>query len=194
MLIVVSVYSILDFTPAFCSDDNPVIKKVEGEYILVLPKMMKKALQNYDPIFTSWRQNDYLPSLLDSYTFLVNQAPFAVIGDFNGDKVLDVVSSGHNKDNDLLVCILSNGRKFKVVEIERYPLTDPKKEWYGMGDHREHGLWVYLTFISQGKIKSPYEKRSLKLKTDAFEWNAFEKASVLYYFKGDEFLKYQTND
>lgn len=193
-LITIFVYFIFGSALVFSGERNPVIKKIDGEYIIILPEAMEEALQGYDPEFILRRHSDYLPSLIKHYPFSIKQTPFAVIGDFNGDRILDVVLEGHNRSNDLLICILSYAKSFKIVEIKRNRLTNPKEEWYGMGNHKEYGLWVYLTFVPPRKIDSPFEKRPLKLKTDAFELNWFEKASVLYYFENDNFLKYTTGD
>lgn len=174
---------------------NPVIKKVKGEYVVVLPKVMREDLQEYDASFTTWNQNDYIPSLLKYYKFSTKQIPSAVIGDLNGDEILDVVLQGHNKNNDLLICVLSNGKNFKVAEIRKYlRLTDPKKKWLGVMGHKEYGLWSYLTFTPSGKVGSPIEEKPLDLKTDAFEFSRYEKASTLYYYKDGRFLEYSTGD
>jgi hypothetical protein len=45
-----------------------------------------------------------------------------------------------------------------------------------------------------GRFKFPYESGALIRKTDAFMVNYFERASVLYYFRGGQWLQYIVSD
>jgi len=175
--------------------EKPTIQLVNGEHVLSLPDPMRSILQSYDSTFVIWRQSEYLPTLVKDYAFFEFQSPSAVIGDFNGDGILDVALQGHDKTTDLLLCVLSRGAGYEVQEIQKGPtLTDSKSEWYGMGDHKEYGQWVYLTFQPKGKVNSPFENQTLDLKTDAFEVEYFEKASVLYYWENGKFNSFTTGD
>jgi hypothetical protein len=193
-LIGILIYLIASFPSALAFGSDPIIKAIGDEHIVVLSDNMEKALRNYDPEFTVWSQRDYIPDITKGYPFSRKQAPFAVIGDFNGDRILDVVLQGHNKKEDLIICLMSDSRKLRVMEIERGPLTIPQRQSYDLGPHTEYGQWIFLTFVAPGKIESPYEDNPLELKTDAFELNYFEKASVVYYFKRGQFHKYITGD
>ena len=173
----------------------PVIQKTNSKYNVYLPPALKKALFSYDSTFKTWDQDDYLPSLVSFYAFTSTQAPFAVIGDFNGDTTLDIILQGHTAKNSILLAIFSNLKEYNIIEIEKSDLGNPKEDWYGVGDNqKEYGLWVYLSLVSPGKKKSPYEKKTLYLKTHAFQIEYFEKASVLYYYKKGKFIEYVTSD
>ncbi|MFB3897314.1 MAG: hypothetical protein ACE14V_13515 [bacterium] len=173
----------------------PVIQNINGKHVVYLPPAMKNALLNYDSTFKPWDQDDYLPSLISFYTFTSTQAPFAVIGDFNGDTTIDIILQGHTSNNSILLAIFSNYKGYKILELAKSMLINPKEEWYGIGNNqKEYGFWVYLTLVSPGRIKSPYEKKGLYLKTHAFQIVAFEKAAVLYYYKKGEFIAYITAD
>jgi len=178
----------------FAADEEPSVGMAGNERVLNLGKEQRMAIRGYNPDFQIRRQADYLPSLLKQYPFSNRQLPFAVIGDFNGDGRNDVVLQGHDKTNELLIAVLSSSSGPSVMEIMKSALVDPKTESYGMGDHNEYGLWVYLTFVPRGMVDSPFSNRPLKLSTDAFELNYFEKASVLYYLSGWKFQKYVTSD
>jgi len=174
--------------------EEPSISLAGDEFVLNLTKDQKTAIRIYNPEFQIRKQADYLPSLLKQYLFSNRQLPYAVIGDFNGDGRKDVVLQGCDKTSDLLIAVLSSNSGPGVMEIMRSKRVDPQTEFYGMGDHNEYGMWVYLTLVPRGVIASPFAKNPLKLSTDAFELNYFEKASVLYYLDGPRFLKYITGD
>jgi len=156
---------------------------------------MRNALHRFDCHFTIRRQRDYLPAIVKGYRFTSKQAPFAVIGDFNGDGSTDVIVQGHNRQADLTLCIMRHNRGYRVVRVQTGTLTDPKKEWYDVGtNEREYGMWIYLTVVSEHTIKSEFEPRLLRLTTDAIELVYWEKASVIYYYRRGSFHQYQTGD
>lgn len=170
--------------------DPPTISLSKSGYSILLSQKMRNALRQYDPNFVPWQSSDYLPSLIHLYSLSARQAPSCVIGDFNSDGTLDTVLAGHNRTHNVLACILWMAEDFKVVEVEKGEKTDPKQSRYD----NEEGLWVYLTYVPRGRIKSPYEPKPLELKADAFEISYYEKASVLYYFWDGKFSRYSTSD
>ncbi len=188
---------------AFCSpgtilngaaDQEPSIRLAGDQRVVVLTKEQNEAVRAYNPAFQIRRETDYLPSVVSGYLFSNHQLPFAVIGDFNGDGVRDVVLQGYDKNNELVIAVLSNRGGSRVMEVVRSKLVDPQTESYSVGDHSENGLWIYLTFVPRGIVESPFAQRPLQLSTDAFELNYFEKASVLYYLTGQTFQKYVVSD
>ena len=183
-----------DIVLARAPEEEPSIRVAGNEPVLNLSKEQRLAIRGYNPDFLIRRQTDYLPSLLKQYLSTNRQLPFAVIGDFNGDRRMDLVLQGHDKTSELLIAVLSSNSGPYVMEILRSKLVDPKTEFYGMGDHNEYGLWTYLTFVPRGMVDSPFANQPLKLSTDAFQLNYFEKASVLYYLSGYKFQKYVTGD
>jgi hypothetical protein len=190
----ISLFCLPDIVLDCAAEEEPSISMAGIEPVLNLTKEQKAAIRGYNPEFQIRRQADYLPSLLKQYPFSNRQLPFAVIGDFNGDGRMDVVLQGHDKTSELLIAVLSSNRGPDVLEIMRSKLVDPQTEFYGMGDHNEYGIWVYLTFVPRGMVDSPFAKQPLKLSTDAFQLNYFEKASVLHYLSGYKFQKYVTSD
>lgn len=162
-------------------EEIPVITIEKDEYILALPDRMQQAIKAHEPEFRAWRQDDYVPALITLYTFRTNQAPFAAIGDFNSDEVLDLAIHGRNRQHNLILCVLSTGKGFTVKEILRTPLG-PLGERQG----------TYLTLVPPGKIHIRWKRSPVELKTEAFEVHHFEKASILYYFSDGEFLRYAT--
>jgi hypothetical protein len=88
------------------------------EAVLLLPPAMADALKKFDPDFQPRRVADYPAWIMrDWYKLTPQQAPFAVVGDFNGDKVLDAVVDGDNRDRGRRLAILSGTDGFQVSEL-----------------------------------------------------------------------------
>jgi hypothetical protein len=183
---------LLVFNIARAQVDQPTIKFDRPK--LVLGKSAEEALKKYDPKFKVWTEQDFAPSVLKYYTFSSRQMPWTVVGDFNGDDTNDVVMLGANDSNHLLVVILSGKEKFRVLEIESFNKTDPKKECTVGLPIKECGLWRYLTYSGPGTRKSPHEKKELFLTTEGFELNYFEKSATLYFHDKGKFRTYTTAD
>src|SRR5438552_444442 len=99
--------------PSVVTSGEPRVELIGHEHIVVLPKPMKKALDRFSPKFTVWRDRDYCSWYVKQFT--TRQAPFAVIGDFNGDGVLDVALPGHTEHEALIIAVLSKAGKFAAV-------------------------------------------------------------------------------
>ncbi|MFZ3073156.1 MAG: hypothetical protein WA162_07930 [Thermodesulfobacteriota bacterium] len=176
-------------------EDRPLIKNTDGVLVLFLSEAMENALKDMDPTFKVWTYGDYYKPMLDiiSKRFVHGkEAPFAAIGEFNGDGVTDVVLYGANDSERLIVGILSRKKNgYRAVVIDRFPRDgDPKKDCY-MGFC---GMQNYIALVQKGRIESNFEEVVLDLKTDAFERVFFERASVLYYHEGGEWKEYTTSD
>jgi hypothetical protein len=146
---------------------------------------MRIALRKFDPEFTIWTLADYDSLLLSWYPYSDKNLPFVALGDFNGDSVQDAILHGHNRSADIILCILSANKSFKVSIIEKWEVSD-----WSQSDH----FSIYITKISPGLINSGFENEPLQIATDAFEISYFEKASTLYYYKNGKFLQYTTSD
>ena len=173
---------------------EPKIVKDEGNFHLDIGHGVQTAIKKFDPYFEAWQDTDFIPAVRQIYKPSSNQTMAGVVGDFNNDKIKDVAVSGRNRTNNLLVAAVSDGGSYKVVEIDRAPLTDPRKEWIEGPKGQEPGLWVFLTHKKPGHVSSHYETKPLQLKADGITEVYFEKASVLYYFKDGKFERYTTGD
>lgn len=190
MLLTAALHLLLWPAATLRAEDQPRI-----EFVAVLPAAMKKALVDRDSKFQLRAQGDFFPPIISEYRFSSAQAPAAVVGDFNGDKALDAVLMGRNETSDLLIALLSQGNSFKVVEVAKLPLSDPKTLRNQMGKASGYGLSAYLTLAPRSKVASPHEGRPLDLEADGFELHYYGKASVLYYLgKEGRFLTYVTGD
>jgi hypothetical protein len=174
---------------AFSADDRPQICQVNGEYTVQLSSAMSEVLKEYDWNFVILKSSDFYKDVIRTYSFTEKQTPFAVIGDFNGDEVLDVILLGHDRKYVQLLGIVSSANGFEIVPVLSYPWTEPGEKM------RDAGLMAkYLAYVPPRRVESAFEGFPLELKTDAFELLYFKKSSVLYYYENGVFNQYTTGD
>lgn len=173
---------------------EPRIVKDEGNFHVDIGKQVQEAVKKFDPYFQSWEEMDFIPSVRHVYKPGPNQTMSAIVADFNGDKKNDVALSGRNRTNNLLLAVVSDGDGFKVIEVDRAPLIDPRRDWIEGPKGKQPGLWTYLTHVKSGWVSSKVEGRSIQMKTDGFAEQYFEKGSVVYYLKDGKFEKFTQGD
>jgi hypothetical protein len=139
---------------------------------------MKAAVVAYDATFEPFPDSYFDAEYVGNYEYTERQAPFAVIGDMNGDHVTDVIVLGHGK-HDALLAILSEGKKFRVVELE--------KVW---------GPDAYLRLQERGRVEwhDALEPAPLTLETDAYIVGIADKAATVYYWRNGKFEQYAIGD
>ena len=187
---------------------TPHIEQRSDEPVLVLTTAMEAALRAFDPEFKVRRIYDYPPTMwrrgctwsLDCaralYTLKPREAPFAVIGDFNGDGIEDVVMDGDNAKTGRRIVLLSSGRSFSATEVEVIARADHQvvRDQKGADRGWESGLDVGLSLATPATYRTPYEPQPLALTTDGFVVNFFEKASVLFYLRNGKWNKFVLSD
>lgn len=186
--------------------DSPRIEKRAGEPILVLTAPMNAALRAFDPEFRVRRLSDYPPYLWrpacteapdcarSLYQIKPREALFAVIGDFNGDGVLDAVLDGDNRTVGRRLVVLSSGSAFSVSELQQLPRIPGHIESYRDNKNairlEDDGLQEGLSLARAGRHRSPYEPRPLILKTDGVVVSTFDRAAVLYFLRKGKWNEY----
>jgi hypothetical protein len=166
-------------TPAY-SQPRLIITGAGREHRLSLPPRIQRALTRFDAKFKIWDEAFYSVELVDWYPHTKKQAPFAAIGDFNGDGIEDVAVHGANGRDEAIYCVLSKGRGFRVIAAEKYPF-------------RKRGLLqTYLTAVPKGRVQ--LMEGTLQTKTDAFRLGYWEKASSIYLYERGRFKPIQDMD
>jgi len=117
--------------------------------------------------------------------FMAYQSPTAVMGDFNGDNKPDLVVSGRNPKEKIVVALISEKENYRILEVWKSPLFE-----------NENRIFHYLTLITPTKISEnkKFNRPEINLKTNAFVINFFEKSSSIYIYNGNKFIAYQLSD
>jgi len=190
-----------DERPASSNIDEPAVATPRGDItprieqraegpMLVLPSRMQEAVLTAVPRFRHTPLSDFHPDIVQFAPPTERSAPFAAIGDFNGDGRADVVVEGRDSRRSLLLVLLTEGDSVRVVRLkERSVVLDqgmPRGE--------------YLSLVKRGVIQADtidgdgYEKVSVRLERDAFELVYWQKASVLHYWRNGRFVEWATSD
>lgn len=144
---------------------------------LYLAQGMKSQLQNskykgFKPL-TNQLFNKKVRSL---FIKSKNESPYAVIGDFNNDKVKDLVVLGKLKHKIILLSILSHNASFKVQAVKTWSKKNFAK------DFGSKGLYKYLSLAPKKSLV--FKKGATR---DAFQIETYMSHATLYYFENNRF-------
>ena len=132
------------------------------------------------------------------YRVSARQALFAVVGDFNGDGIPDVVVDGDNKTYGRLLAILSSAVGFQVSEIESGPRISRELEAQRgrpvTGRDEDEGIPQGLSLAQRGTIRSHHEPAPLVLRTEAVNMTYFESSAKVVYYRNGAWHDYWTSD
>ena len=161
----------------------PRITHTKTGYRLLIPSSFEKALQVADPGFTPWKLPDYSPDIQKEYCMTSRQAPWAVIGDFNGDGWCDLVIDGQDSTTCSRFCVWGGEGGARAMKLASRPR--PKTpELAGSA----------LQFMAPGEIGTNFSDESLSVFTDSFNDYIWGKAGALFYWKNDHFEEFVTSD
>jgi hypothetical protein len=146
------------------------IERRGADAILVLPRAMQAALHAFDSTFAPRRLSDYAPwhyyypcpappdCPKPWYQITDRQALFAAAGDFNGDKILDVVLDGDNGREGARLVIMSDGSRFRVEQVHPLEVVPPEIRQFRArpraANEAELGLGEGLSVTSRRRPRS----------------------------------------
>jgi hypothetical protein len=176
-------FTAVDSLPTMILDataDTPRLERLGRRTLLHLPPRMMAALQAATPGFRTFRRADFAASLPDTiYGDASKQAPFAVIGDFDGNSRLDVVLYGRDT-SVVLVAIVDDKTGTHVFELDRDK------------DERVPGIEGSLSYRAPGDLKGD-DDQPLRIDHDFFSLD-HEMWSAIYYYTDGRFVNMVVGD
>ena len=143
---------------------------------------MQRALDTIVPGFQLWDSTAYAPEVLHYYRPTRRQQPWAVIGDFNGDGIRDIMLDGHVGRRALLVALVSQSSRFRTVLVD--------SNFAERAGQRIN----YLEYKAPGRYGTNYNGEHFVLRRDGVECIIFDKAADLLYWVRDHFERFSTAD
>lgn len=144
---------------------------------------MTEALEACEPGFHPYSLRDYAPYLRGlSFPHDTTEMLSSVIGDFDGDSMLDVYAIGRTEQYSLDLAVLSNGGRYEVHVLLRSPVADLRGQ-----------LATVLSLVKPGIVVG-LEGDTVHLRTDAIGEDEDEKVDGLCYYRNGHFLWLSTGD
>jgi hypothetical protein len=165
------------------AETGPIIQPNGPGFVLVLPASMADSLGAALPGFVPWSLGNYMGDVRQSYTFTSRQAPWAVVGDFNGDGFSDAVVAGHTDTLCATVC-LWGGPVRPATQVIASRVCAPGRD----------SLDRVLMYVAPGLQGTNFSDDTLFIYTDAFFDYIYEKAGGIWYWKRGEFHTFISAD
>ena len=162
---------------------------------MLLPARMERALEASGPGFRTYAIADFDSQIVQGtpgwrYHFNPSQAPFGVIGDFDGDRRWDAALLQRSAAESRFVVVFDREPSPQVVELSRGATTPAATAG---------NRWSFLVRVPPGEIPIPdWETGSLdttiELANDAIESVNLGKGAVMHYYEDGRFLRIITAD
>jgi hypothetical protein len=166
------------------AQQGPLVQRGERGFEVVVPPALQAAIEKRLPGFAFWTINDYGWGIPESYEFTMRQAPWAVVGDFDGDGFTDLVAEGHAGDRAYRICAWGGTREQNVLILEQSS--------HGAADTTKLG--TVLEYVVPGTQVTNYSDEEMFIWTDAFLEYIWEKAGAIHYWEDGKFKLFASAD
>lgn len=161
---------------------GPVIVASKGGFELALPSEMSTAIQKAVPGFQTETLTSYYPDIQKGYRFTSRQAPWAVVGDFDGDGGQDVVLDGHARGRCYRLCVW--GRSSPAVDTLSVRTCDDRRTGFGS----------VLMYVAPGERGTNFSDDYVFIYTDSYDDYIWEKAGSTWYWKDGRWNEFVSSD
>jgi hypothetical protein len=168
--------------PCEAAIHGPAVVKSSGRFELVLPPEMSAAIQTAVPGFRTETLASYHSDIQKYYRFTSRQAPWAVVGDFDGDGRPDVILDGHVGDRCYRLCVW--GRHSPAVDTLSVRACN----------RGATGLGSVLMFVAPGERGTNFSDDVVFIYTDAYDAYHWEKAGSTWYWKDGRWNEFTSSD
>ena len=168
---------------AVSDTSTPRLALVDSAITLRLPARMTEALEACEPGFHPYSLKDYGPYGRGlGFPHDTTEMLSAVVGDFDGDSMMDVFAIGRTERYSLNLAVLSNRGRYEVHVLLRSPAAD----FHGQ-------LGEVLTLVRPGPVVG-LDGDTVHLRTDAVSMDEEEKVDALCYYRNGHFIWVSTGD
>jgi hypothetical protein len=178
--LVIAVAALSVCGPARAELPGPAISKVKDEYRLVLPEPMATAIQRIVPGFEPEELDSYEVDIQKLYRFTCRQAPWAVVGDFDGDGAQDLIVEGHAQGRGYRLCVWG-----ATAVVDTLPVRSQR--W-------EKPLRSVLMYAEPGEQYTNFSDDSLFIWADGYVDYFFEKGGWLMYWTEGGWVSWLNSD
>ena len=160
---------------------GPAIVQVGANYELVLPDAMATAIQRAVPGFRVETLASYDADIQKYYKCTSRQAPWAVVGDFDGDGVQDLVVDGYVGDRCHRLCVWG-------------ATTDVDTILGQVGDRQGRPFHSVLMYAPPGEQSTNFSDDVVFIFADAYVHYIFERAGSTWYWKDGRWNEFGSSD
>ena len=122
---------------------------------------------------------DFSDGIRQSYTFNKTQAPWAVIGDLDGDGLCDLVVDGRSRDDSYRLCVWGSAEGPRTMTLSRRRLKAPAEP-----------MKLALTLVSREELERRIVVNPGDLLGDAFGEEVSGKLTRIYYWRNGHFFQH----
>lgn len=161
---------------------GPAIVADKGGYELVLPDTMATAIQRAVPGFTVETLAAYDSDIQKYYECTSRQAPWAVVGDFDGDGIQDVIVDGHVGVQRFRLCVWGATARVDTILGQTWG---------------QHGGEIYssvLLYAQPGVQSSNFNESTVFIFADGYVDYFFERAGSTWYWKDGKWHEFGSYD